>query len=1376
MNEIDLSFWLGGEFVKASLFLAIVWLGWLLMRKRSAAAQHRWWILGFAGCLLVPIVSFVAPAWTVPQSPQWMQTNRIQTPENRLPVELPVSGEHGDGVAGAISSNNHPEVFSQPAELSFTQAHIPAAEKGGIKTELSSVEAANSNIAVSGAAKFDLRQVFEFPWAKTLIAVWIFGVVIVYSRNIWQQLLLSRMLRCCSKLDDPDWQVLLRESAELLGIGTKVDLLEHDAALSPVTAGVWRPVLILPVDARSWSRNRRQLVLLHELAHVSRRDVLSQMLAGLGCGLYWFNPLFWYGLLQMRKLRELACDDLVLSCGQQPAGYADVLLDIARSYRHRTYASAVGMAHNNNVESRIMAILDKTRRHVTLSRTSARMLFAFAAALLCLVATAQLRTQAEPPAPVQQEEKQSTKPTKVASEDTGDEPDEDTRMMKIRILDDNGKPLVGAKMQANFFYPDNTPGPKDHTADDNGTILLRLPNRLDLLRLWPSQPGYVGEFKNFQKGPLHEGELIPDAFEFRLSKGHTIGGRIVDAEGNPIQDVEVRTMVEDGPPMISIWLPHAKTDSKGYWQIGAAPGPPDEGADCKFSLKLTHEDYISDEHWGDAQREQGVQTSDLRRGDAEIVLQQGTAVTGAVTDSEGKPVTKGWVVFRDDPYFSQGVGEAELQPDGRYRTPPLPDGEHPITIVAPGFAAQRRIVKVGSDSSEQPFKLRPGKRITIRFVDSSGNPVPKTGVTLATSSIPDTWQNSNALHNHSKCSNVPDYGIPRYADEQGVFVWDWAPEEPVKYGVGVRGFAGQNISLVPKKEAHIVTLSRMRVVSGKVTDSATGKPIKSFSVMPVIAFRPNFLFTRYENAVKGSDGQYTLPLAGSAEPSSRYHVRIEADGYRSIISEVSFGPMDGRVALDDVELDPAPMRPGRVIDADGNPVANATILQGTPSCVPRTENGKPDRVSRTVEPDNEGRFEIKPTTEPVRVRVLHDTGIAEKLIQPDETSIGELQLQPWAKISGRLMQNGQPVGNQPVYFYALVDRKQDDPRFQDSYYALTTADGTFTFDRLPPGAGRLGPFLGPWRDSPLTSAKNLPLKLEPGASHNVVLGGDGAVITGQVVATGRDEVPLDRKYSLNYLISRDRGVASVEANLPNMSFDPSSYGPSNPMQLSWSLDPNFHKWLATRENHFVKLNSDGDLRVTGVDPGSYDLVIRLYEQPAGCLVETVGEKIVAVEVKDDGDIKLGRIEVPCRAGPRPGSDMRAYSFVDSTGQKQSINDMAGRYVLMHVWASWCQPCFETMPQIKDFIESESAKSQSVTVVGLNIDKDSSTARGLAKERGWDWSQNYLGNKSDMARQLAISSVPTYYLIGPDGKLVTSANQWSDIKKKLAESAKEPAKE
>ena len=58
--------WLFDIAIKASGLLLVVWVGSFTLRKRSAAAQHRWWTLGFIGCLMIPAVGWLTPAWTLP--------------------------------------------------------------------------------------------------------------------------------------------------------------------------------------------------------------------------------------------------------------------------------------------------------------------------------------------------------------------------------------------------------------------------------------------------------------------------------------------------------------------------------------------------------------------------------------------------------------------------------------------------------------------------------------------------------------------------------------------------------------------------------------------------------------------------------------------------------------------------------------------------------------------------------------------------------------------------------------------------------------------------------------------------------------------------------------------------------------------------------------------------------------------------------------------------------------------------------------------------------------------------------------------------------------------------------------------------------------
>ena len=280
----------------------------------------------------------------------------------------------------------------------------------------------------------------------------------------------------------------------------------------------------------------------------------------------------------------------------------------------------------------------------------------------------------------------------------------------------------------------------------------------------------------------------------------------------------------------------------------------------------------------------------------------------------------------------------------------------------------------------------------------------------------------------------------------------------------------------------------------------------------------------------------------------------------------------------------------------------------------------------------------------------------------------------------------------------------------------------------------------------------------PGEAAEVELGGGGATLSGRVVATGRNNDAFSKSWSLNYLIRRDAALPLPTDAAP-LSFDPSGL-----LNLDWTSRPDFGMWRSLHQNHYVKLSEEGDFRIHGVEPGEYELLIQLYEQPAGCLVETVGQKVVSLTIDADqvakGEVDVGTVEVPCRIGPRVGSDMRAYQFTDADGALRHVDDLRGRHVLLHVWASWCGPCLASMPNLK--AEFGRYPQEQLTAVGLNVDADRERAEEVAEAEGMEWAQNYLGLDSDLMRQLAVSSVPAYYLIGPDGKLVGSANQWEEI--------------
>lgn len=116
------------------------------------------------------------------------------------------------------------------------------------------------------------------------------------------------------------------------------------------------------------------------------------------------------------------------------------------------------------------------------------------------------------------------------------------------------------------------------------------------------------------------------------------------------------------------------------------PPAPCEKADYKFRLSVTHPDFAGDTNWGGLQAKQGITVEQLRAGTAKLVLDRGRAISGTITGPDGKPVTKGLVVWSDNTYFAKGVNEAQINAEGKYKTLQLTPGEYPITVLAPGFA------------------------------------------------------------------------------------------------------------------------------------------------------------------------------------------------------------------------------------------------------------------------------------------------------------------------------------------------------------------------------------------------------------------------------------------------------------------------------------------------------------------------------------------------------------------------------------------------------------------------------------------------------------------------------------------------------------------
>jgi beta-lactamase regulating signal transducer with metallopeptidase domain/predicted nucleic acid-binding Zn-ribbon protein len=324
--------------LKASVLLTATLSGAWLLRAAPAAMRHTLWSVTFSALLALPLIGAAVPALHVPVPDRWTAAAPRDTPsepglKSRLPADAP---PRADPMMPALKSRP-----TTDAALEATPQ--PAPQSGSV---------------------FDRRSIGALAWL-----VWLAGTLAAAGALLLSLLRVRRLTQRAADVTDPAW----REAADTIGarlaLRRPARVLMSGAVRTPMAGGVWRPVIFLPADAASWTAERRDVVLAHELSHIARRDPLRHLAARFAVACYWFHPLAWLAARQSSLAREQACDEAVLALGVRPSDYARVLLDLADTMApSRRAATALLMVERSLLETRLMSILDHRPRPSRLRR------------------------------------------------------------------------------------------------------------------------------------------------------------------------------------------------------------------------------------------------------------------------------------------------------------------------------------------------------------------------------------------------------------------------------------------------------------------------------------------------------------------------------------------------------------------------------------------------------------------------------------------------------------------------------------------------------------------------------------------------------------------------------------------------------------------------------------------------------------------------------------------------------------------------------------------------------------------------------------------------------------------------------------------------
>lgn len=198
-----------------------------------------------------------------------------------------------------------------------------------------------------------------------LLTLWIFGIIAMLILVIRSALRLHTLKKSALPLQSPKVHRLYKRCLSDTGIKKNIPIYSTAFLKSPVIVGFLKPCIYLPIHLISDdSETDIRYMLLHELQHYKHKDGISNYLMNLTGIVYWFNPLVWYALKEMRNDREIACDTSVLKILESDdyVTYGNTLINFAEKISLTPFPFVSGISGSmKQMRRRIMNIASYER-------------------------------------------------------------------------------------------------------------------------------------------------------------------------------------------------------------------------------------------------------------------------------------------------------------------------------------------------------------------------------------------------------------------------------------------------------------------------------------------------------------------------------------------------------------------------------------------------------------------------------------------------------------------------------------------------------------------------------------------------------------------------------------------------------------------------------------------------------------------------------------------------------------------------------------------------------------------------------------------------------------------------------------------------------
>ncbi|VXB48953.1 M56 family metallopeptidase [Massilia sp. 9I] len=246
--------------------------------------------------------------------------------------------------------------------LAGTVQRVLDADTGPVTTMLPVTVAGQVSGAVAAVPAIAIDAGRFAGWEMALeerlplvVLFWSLGAGLLALRMVLGLAWVRRRSRAGQYRVDPAWQARLERMAQGMGIVRRVTLGLVDDLTSPVTAGWWRPVVLVPASLVSGMPPQLlEALLAHELAHVRRCDYVVNLIQSAIEILLFYHPAVWWLSNRIREEREQIADDVAASTLGEPRRLALALSELDLFQFTPQLAQA---AHGGKLMSRIKRLV-----------------------------------------------------------------------------------------------------------------------------------------------------------------------------------------------------------------------------------------------------------------------------------------------------------------------------------------------------------------------------------------------------------------------------------------------------------------------------------------------------------------------------------------------------------------------------------------------------------------------------------------------------------------------------------------------------------------------------------------------------------------------------------------------------------------------------------------------------------------------------------------------------------------------------------------------------------------------------------------------------------------------------------------------------------